>query len=959
MWTAAVAAVTLVAGMAGAPAAAADEQEVADQHYRPLVHFTPEENWMNDPNGMVYVDGTYHLFFQHNPVGTRWGNMSWGHATSTDLLTWQEQPIAIAQTFDDSGAAIEDIFSGSVVVDSTNSSGFGLPGGPAPLVAIYTSAYTPQHPTLPGIQAQSLAYSTDSGTTWTKYEGNPVLNRDSANFRDPKVFRYDGPAGAYWVMTTVEATDHQVVLYRSDDLKDWSLLSTFGPANSTGGIWECPDLIELPIDGDPNNTKWVMIVNLNPGAVGGGSGGQYFVGDFDGTTFTSESTVTDDALPAGTVFQDFENGYGDWTVRNEPGNWKNGPWADTTAEGSLPGQLPVTGFSGTRLANGFHDGDWPVGSLESQPFTIASDHINLLVGGGRHPHVPGARLTNDPPAGRTLFDFELPQDQNLAQSGWEITGDFAAEPQRNPSTAGGDFYLGAKRINTWEGGPRGDDNTGTLTSPAFTIDDDHLSFLLGGGKRTDGTLQVELVVDGQVVRSETGAESGAMNWKSWDVTEFAGRSAQLRVTDNATGGWGHLLLDHVVLGDAPARVRSDETSVNLVIDGEVVRSATGSNSETLDWASWDVRGFQGRNATIEVVDNNRFGWGHLLLDQVMFSDSPATTRLESYDWLDWGRDYYAAVSYFGTPDGKTVMQGWMSNWDYANDIPTSTWRSSMALPREVALVSTDKGPRLTQRVVSQLDDQLDTAAAQTRTDVALTGPVDLDLQGEVVRVDVTLTPGTAEQAGITVFSDGETGTHIGYDTTTGRVFVDRRESGNTTFHPAFASIEDAPVALDSSGRVTFELYLDRASVELFTDNGNTTITDQVFPVAGADTISAWVEGGTATLNSITVTPLIPTMWDVPAAAPVDISTATACLAGRSVLTVRLRSTGTEAATIVVTTPLGTKTFKNVGPKKLVAHNFAAPGKTIAAGTVTVTATAVSDGRPLGRTTTPFAARTCA
>ncbi|WP_374206536.1 GH32 C-terminal domain-containing protein [Microbacterium sp. VKM Ac-2923] len=849
-----------LAASAGAASAGAASVTPGDEQYRPLVHFSPERNWMNDPNGMVFHKGVYHLYFQHNPQGDRWGNMSWGHATSTDLLTWTEQPLAIPQTFNDQGQPIESIFSGSVVVDENNTSGFS-DGTNAPLIAIYTSAYEAAHPTHAGLQAQSLAYSLDDGYTWTKYEKNPVLDRNSANFRDPKVFWYDGPGGAYWVMAAVEALDHKVVLSKSANLRDWDYLSDFGPANSTGGIWECPDLFELPVDGDPNNTKWVMVVNLNPGAVGGGSGGQYFVGEFDGTTFTSESTEGVQATPAGDVFAGFDDGTFDgWTLGNEPGNGKDGPWGLSAASGALDGQSPVTGYVGAGLVNGFHDGDWPVGTLDSPAFTVSDPYINLLVGGGRHPHVDGSQLANDPPAGITVFDFETADGQTLADTGWQLTGDFATDPARNPSTAGGDYYLGAKRINTWEGGPRGDDNTGEMLSPTFTLNGDYVSFLIGGGKRTDGTLQAELVVDGEVVRSQTGPEAGALNWVSWDVSEYADRQAQIRIRDEATGGWGHLTFDHVVVGDTPAQVRSDETSVNLVVDGKVVRSATGSDSENLDWAGWDVSEFEGRQASIRVIDNNRSGWGHVLLDQVMFADQAAPTRLESYDWLDWGRDYYASVSYSGTPDRNTrVMQGWMNNWDYANDIPTSPWRSSMALPREVTLTTTPEGPRLTQRVVPQIAGQLDAANAQTRRDVTVDGETDLQLSGDVVRVDVTLRPGDATQAGITVFGDDTSGTRIGYDTITGRAFIDRRDSGNVGFHPAFASVEDAPVAL-VDGTVTLEAYLDRASVELFAAGGRTTITDQVFPNVGADDITGWSEGGAATIESIRVTPLLPTMW---------------------------------------------------------------------------------------------------
>ncbi len=845
-----------------AVAAVADDAGPADQQYRPLIHFSPETNWMNDPNGMVYIDGMYHLFFQHNPQGTRWGNMSWGHATSDDLLHWTQQPVAIAQTFDDEGRPIEDIFSGSVVIDEDNTSGFGEPGK-TPLVAIYTSAYTWDHPTHAGLQAQSLAYSLDDGMTWTKYENNPVLDRGSANFRDPKVFWYEGDGGpGYWVMVAVEATDHQVLLYKSTDLKDWDYLSTFGPANSVAGIWECPDLFELPVEGGaPGETKWVMVVNLNPGAVAGGSGGQYFVGDFDGVTFTSESTVTDDTLPEGEVFEGFEDGYGDWTVNNEPGNWANGPFGDAPATGALPGQSPVTGFVGDKLVNSFLDHDWAIGSMESPSFTVDSPFLNFLVGGGTHPRVPDGQLGNEAPAGSTvLFDFE---DGRLADNGWELTGDFATDPNRNPSGAepGG---LGDHVVNTWHGGPNGDANKGTMTSPEFTIDGDYVSFLIGAGRRTDGTAGVELIVDGEAVRYATGNNDANLNWASWDVSEFEGETARFRIVDQTeTGSWPQIWVDHVVIGDEPAQVRSDETTVNLVVDGQVVRSATGNNSESLEWESWNVAEFLGEEATITIVDNNRGGWGHILADQFMFSDSLAGTRLERYDWLDWGRDYYATVSYAGTPDDSTrIMQGWMNNWQYAEDIPTSTWRSSMTLPREVSLVQTDKGPRLQQKVVDQVDGILDTANAQTVTNQTVNSTENvLGVSGDVVKLDLTIDPGTADRAGIKVFRAGSgEGAEIGYDATTGRVFVDRRNSGNTGFHPAFASIQDAPVALDDNGNLTLEVYLDRASVELFAEDGRLTITDQVFPLAGADGISVWAEGGSATLVELTVTPLRQTMF---------------------------------------------------------------------------------------------------
>ena len=244
------------------------------ERYRPQYHFTPAVNWMNDPNGMVHYDGEWHLFYQYNPFGAKWGHMSWGHAVSPDLVHWQHLPVAIPEV--DGVMA----FSGSAVVDWENTTGVGRDGRP-PLVAIYTG-----HRTDRPSQSQYLAYSTDRGRTWTRYAGNPVLDVGSAEFRDPKVM-WHAPTRR-WVMTVVLATEHTVRFYGSPDLKTWTPLSDFGPTAATGGVWECPDLFELPVDGDATDTRWVLIVNLNPGGIAGGSGGQYFVGRFDGTRFVAD-----------------------------------------------------------------------------------------------------------------------------------------------------------------------------------------------------------------------------------------------------------------------------------------------------------------------------------------------------------------------------------------------------------------------------------------------------------------------------------------------------------------------------------------------------------------------------------------------------------------------------------------------------------------------------------------------
>ena len=235
-----------------------------NEQYRPQIHYTPAKNWINDPNGLVYDNGTYHLFYQYNPQGNVWGNMSWGHATSADLFHWKEQPVAL--TRDELG----DIFSGSCVIDKDNTAGFGNNA----MIALYTSAS--------GAQQQSLAYSTDGGKTFNRYQGNPVIKNDDDNLRDPKVFWHAG--SKQWVMALAKGWKMGIEFYGSSDLKSWRHLSTFFVplAGRPSLQWECPDLIEM-------GGKWVLLVSVNPGGPILGSGMMYFTGDFDGTTFTADA----------------------------------------------------------------------------------------------------------------------------------------------------------------------------------------------------------------------------------------------------------------------------------------------------------------------------------------------------------------------------------------------------------------------------------------------------------------------------------------------------------------------------------------------------------------------------------------------------------------------------------------------------------------------------------------------
>ena len=237
------------------------------EKFRPSYHFSPLYGWMNDPNGMVYKDGEYHLFYQYNPYGSTWGNMNWGHAITKDLVNWEHRPVAIAPD------AFGTIFSGSAVVDHNNTAGFGA----GAIIAIYTQSGDRQ--------VQSIAYSNDNGRMFTKYENNPVLVSEAADFRDPKVFWHRD--SQRWVM--VLAVGQEMQFFTSPNLKDWEFQSSFGNGHGAhGGVWECPDLFELPVEGT-GEKKWVLLCNLNPGGPFGGSATQYFTGTFDGKKFVNES----------------------------------------------------------------------------------------------------------------------------------------------------------------------------------------------------------------------------------------------------------------------------------------------------------------------------------------------------------------------------------------------------------------------------------------------------------------------------------------------------------------------------------------------------------------------------------------------------------------------------------------------------------------------------------------------
>ena len=471
--------------------------------WRLQYHFSPAKTWTNDPNGLVWYKNEYHLFYQNNPFGDKWGHMSWGHAVSPDLLHWQEMAVAIPE---ENGIMI---FSGSVVVDSNNASGLCQstdPKDPSCLVAIYTG-HTPT------LQTQNIAVSNDRGRTWSKYKGNPILDLHMKDFRDPKVIWY-APTKK-WVMAVSLPNEHKIRFYSSKNLRQWTLLSDFGPAGATGGQWECPDLFEMSAAQQTESRRWVLIVNVNPGGVQGGSAVQYFVGKFDGTRFHNDN-------------------------------------------------------------------------------------------------------------------------------------------------------------------------------------------------------------------------------------------------------------------------------------------------------------------------------------------SSATTL-----WADWGKDFYAAVTYYNSPPGdiSRYLIGWFSNWEYANDEPTSPQRGAMAIPREVILRPTPAGIRLLQRPVHTLvqlhGNELgmhDRTIAEANKDIAEKG-----FHGHQMEILATFEPHGAHDYGLMVHKGASERTVVGV-TSDGHLYVDRTKSGVSDFSPKFPGRQTAPLRLGKT--VLLHILLDASSVEVFSGDGQTVISDRVFPATASDGIELFSNGGAAKVTSL-------------------------------------------------------------------------------------------------------------
>lgn len=651
--------------------------EQAKEQFRPQYHFTPEANWMNDPNGLVYYDGEYHLFYQHHPEATVWGPMHWGHAVSQDLVNWERLPIALYP--DELGW----IFSGSAVVDYQNTSNLGSVENP-PMVAIFTYHNSDiERLGRNDFQSQGVAFSLDKGRTWEKYNNNPVLiNPGIRDFRDPKISWHE--PSQKWIMVLAQG-DH-IGFYSSANLLDWVPESIFGREwGSHVGIWECPDLVRVRVNGT-DQYKYVLLVSVNKGAPNGGSGMQYFIGDFDGSQFTLDAESREFLNPlqqsplTDVVFADFESDFAQWTVTGDA--FGAGP-IDGKYDG---GQQVVSGYIGNGLANSFYMGDETKGRLSSENFIIEQQYINFYIGGGAHPN-------------------------------------------------------------------------------------------------------------------------GAM--------------------------------------------------VNLVVDSQVARTNTGRNSETLHAVSWDVSSLLGQTAHIEIVDEQQGGWGHILADHFVFSDTPAQESNIPAMWLDYGTDIYAGITFSDVPesDGRVITMAWMSNWDYANKVPSLKWRSAMTVPRSLALQTTNSGLRLFSNPVQELSQIVQ--ATHQEANVQLAGSIrlfnDVDLSDVGHRLTAQIERQGASNVTFTYANERSESLTITLDYTNKQLLIDRVNSGNVDFDGRFASVQIAPISADLS-QVKVDILYDDSSIEVFVNEGELAMTMLVFPSIPYDRISANVDGDIA-ISSLQLTTL--------------------------------------------------------------------------------------------------------
>lgn len=592
------------------------------EKYRSQYHFSPASGWMGDLDGCVYYNGEYHMFW-------------WGKATSRDLVHFDQ--VTVGNCFALVGdPGLGDYYTGGAVVDRNNTAGFGA----NKLIAIYTIPKSPQ--------IQGISVSTDETfDSLLYYPGNPVLEKEGTqDFRDPAVF-WDEKA-EHWVMAIALPVEKKVSFYSSPDMKQWTWMSDFGPLGAREGLWECPDLIRLTTE--DGTEKWVLIVSVGPNKE------QYFVGEFDGTSFVPDPATLDHLTKGtgldGQIFADFENGI--------PEGW--------TAEGKAFENAVSTGEDNAHLGGGY----------------IRTD-------------------------------------------------------------ANG---IGA---------------VGSLLSPEFVIEKSAINFLLGSNKEAL-ELSVELLVNGETVRTSYGDGTGYLKWNGWDVSDLTGQTAQIRIRDDSISGY-------------------------------------------------------------------------VMMDQILFSDALHNEKLEHALWVDFGTDFYASRSfrdYDGTLE-NTAWMGWMGNWDYANATPAIAvagfydQRGTWSIARDLHLTTVDGVPRLTQSPVAGLTSLRGDAVTVSRTLTEGTGVfTEFQPSRNTYEFEAVFTPGARNsEFGFNLLVGDGRSLKLGYDAATSTLYLDRTNCADVSIKD-FKRYMSAAVPL-KDGQLKLRVFIDKQSVEVFANDGERVLTALTFP----------------------------------------------------------------------------------------------------------------------------------
>ncbi len=978
--------------------------------YRNQFHFSPETNWLNDPNGMVYYKGEYHLFYQNYPYGTKWGPMHWGHAVSRDLVHWEHLPVALSPDIHG------QIFSGSTVIDWGNTAGFGKEA----MVAIFTHAGDKG-------QVQSIAYSLDKGRTWKKYEGNPVMPEPpAADWRDPKVFWHE--QSNQWVMSLV--ANNKVMFYTSPNLKNWTYASEFGP---DGGIQaNSLDSTSYAIssqEGGSFNYEGDITLNAKNGREG--SGGLVFRSDKraangyvvnldaknDIVTLTKNRNgerleIASSSLHLDTsstyhlriatdrnhiqvfvnnqtvieqIDDEFAYGYYGLTAWNSTASFRNvkfnntsnfvtnlskwefvsGSWEDTLEgmRGTSPQNSYVmsgqTGENFRYRANiELSDGGDEVGSLVFRADTGArngymvsldghNDTVNLMkledgkksvlakatVSLATYTSYPlevrtygenikvylNGKLThdvNDSTYSSGIFGLHLVnasvifQDVQLGKNiiteengilnhdfetgdltGW--TGMYGEAFTNGHVTDRTDWWGGTfdqqGKYHLWGFSDRhkGDDATGELHSSYFKLGGSgEINLMMGGGKDVSNRYisLVRASDDQELLRqANTRSEKETYSRYVWDASSYIGEVLYIKAVDNATGSWGHINLDDInVYNDRPIpedvdQVAQEPEKGNLAQSGLITDWSAVSGS-WIPSTNGSIGGVWECPALIELPidgDPSKKKWvlqvsinpggpagGSGMQYFVGSFDGKTFTNENSSDqilWSDYGADYYAAVEWSGIEGekGEKYWLGWMSNWTYAQDTPTSTWRSSMSLPRMMELTQTEEGLRLKQTPISLAGIRAETKGISYINE-KIKGESDLlsnfsDDTFEMI-AEFDLSNNEATEFGFKVRKGTEEYTTVGYDVYNEKLFVDRTNSGNYDFGPDITNKHEGPLKA-SNGTVKMHIFVDRSALEVFGNNGETVITDQIFPHPSSKGMQIYSKGGDVELKSLKIFPL--------------------------------------------------------------------------------------------------------